>query len=265
MADVYVLAATGARDDGQDLATRIGEALATAALPDGLARVTVSTPAAAMKVSRYTFERGRDGVGFAENQVLRDLHPMVAERLHLWRLANFDLRRLPAADDVYVFHATGRADTDDRRVIALAELRDLTPLRDAAGSVTAIPALEQVLDSCLDALRAATAGLSSAEQPQWNRIVLHVWPVIDLEQDELLSVLRTLAPRTVGTGLEQVGIQGRIRTPDATRDVRLRMAYSAGAGVSFDVTPAPRARLKPLDAYVQQVRRVLAARHRISL
>jgi acetyl/propionyl-CoA carboxylase alpha subunit/acetyl-CoA carboxylase carboxyltransferase component len=261
VADVYVqagsVALSGAPAAGHGLGARIAGALATVALPDGLRRVTVSVPTAPMQMVRSTFER--DGAGFTENQDLRDLHPMVAERLHLWRLADFDLRRLPAPEDVYLFEATARANADDRRLVSLAEVHDLTPLRNAAGSVTAIPALEQVLDSCLDGMRRAIAHLAWPLPPQWNRIVLYAWPDIELDQDELLSVLRTLAPRTDGAGLEQLAIQGRIRGWEGTREVRLRMTRTVATGLTFEVTPSPRAPLKPLDAYAQLV---LRARHR---
>src|ERR1700677_355575 len=253
VADVYVQAGDFAPSGGHDLGVRIAGALAATPLPDGLKRVTVSVPTGVMQVARATFER--DGAGFAENLPLRDLHPMVAERLHLWRLAKFDLRRLPAPEDIYLFEATAHANSADRRPIALAELHDLTPLRDATGTATAIPALEQVLDSCLDGLRAAIAQLALPEPPQWNRITLYAWPDIELDQDELLSVLRVLAPRTDGVGLEQLGIQGRIRRPDGLREVRLRMARSAGTGLTFEVTESPQAPMRPLDAYTQLVMR----------
>ena len=42
---------------------------------------------------------------------------------------------LPAADDVYVFHARGRDNPDDERLFALAEVRDVTTIRDATGTV----------------------------------------------------------------------------------------------------------------------------------
>jgi acetyl/propionyl-CoA carboxylase alpha subunit/acetyl-CoA carboxylase carboxyltransferase component len=251
VADVYVQAGAFASERGDDLGARIAEALAAVSLPDGLRRVTVSIPAGVLQVARATFER--DGAGFAENMVLRNLHPMVAERLHLWRLAEFDLRRLPAPEDVYLFEATAHANPADRRLVALAELHDLTPLRNAAGSVTAIPALEQVLDSCLDGLRSAIARLALPEPPQWNRITLYAWPDIELDPDELLSVLRVLAPRTGGVGLEQLGIQGRIRRQDGFREVRLRMARPAGTGLTFEVTASPAAPMQPLDAYTQHV------------
>ena len=257
VADVYVQTGDAAPAGGHDLGARIAAALTTVALPDGLRRVTVLVPTAARQVARGTFER--DGTGWAENLVLRDLHPMVAERLHLWRLAKFGLRRLAAPDDVYLFEAIAPANADDRRLVALAEVHDLTPLRNVTGSVTAIPALEQVLDSCLDGIRTAMASLASPDPPQWNRIILYAWPDIELDPDELLSVLRGLAPRTGGIGLEQLGIQGRIRGADGPRELRLRLTRSAGTGLTLEVTPSPTEPLQPLDAYTQLVLR--ARRH----
>ena len=250
VADVYLTAGPG-----PDEARRafIAATLAAVPLPAGLRRVTVSVPTAPLRMSRSTFERHGDG--FRENPILRDLHPMIAERLQLWRLSEFSLRRLPAPEDIYLFEATARANPDDRRLVALAEVRDLTPLRDGAGSVTAIPALEQVLDSCLDGMRRAMADFASPDLPQWNRIVLHAWPPIELDRDELLSIVRGLAPRTGDIGLEQVGVQGRIQTPDGLREVRLRMARPPGQGLTFEVTPPPQTPLKPLDGYAQLVMR----------
>jgi acetyl/propionyl-CoA carboxylase alpha subunit/acetyl-CoA carboxylase carboxyltransferase component len=257
VADVYVRTAATAADDGHDLGTRITAALASVTSPDGLRRVTVSIPVTATQVARCTFERGageRDA-GWAENVVLRDLHPMVAERLQLWRLARFSLRRLPAPDDVYLFEAIAPANADDRRLVALAEVHDLIPLRNAAGSATAIPALERVIDSCLDGIRTALAGLAWPDPPQGTRIILYAWPDIDLDAKELLAVLRRLAPRTGGIGLEQLAIQGRIREAGGSREVRLRMNRSVGTSLTFGVTPSPTEPLPPLDAYAQRVMR----------
>ena len=83
---------------------------------------------------------------------------MVAERLGLWRLTNFTLTRLPSPIDVHLFRAVGRNVPDDRRLVVLSDVRDLSVVRDAHGRVRALPQLEHVLDACLDALRAARAG-----------------------------------------------------------------------------------------------------------
>ena len=67
---------------------------------------------------------------------------MIAERLNLWRLSNFKLERLPSAEDIYLFHAVADENPKDERLIALAEVRDLTPARDSAGRVIGYPLLE---------------------------------------------------------------------------------------------------------------------------
>jgi acetyl/propionyl-CoA carboxylase alpha subunit/acetyl-CoA carboxylase carboxyltransferase component len=247
VADVYVMGGTGFLPDGEDLAQRITGALGSVALPDGLWRVTVSVPVSSSHVSRFTFEREVDD--FVENLTLRDLHPMIAERLRLWRLAEFSLRRLASADDVYLFEATSRSNRSDRRLLALAEVRDLTPLLGTTGSVAAYPALDQVLDSCLDGIRRAMADLDGSEPPQWNRIVLHVWPPVDLTQHELRSIVRSIAPRTEGIGLQQIDVQCKLTGPDGIEEVRMKMARSETTGLDVEVTSSPVAPMEPLSSY----------------
>lgn len=242
----------GISDD--DCGLRLAAAVQTAKLPAGVARITFSVIGGTEghRSARFTFEREESN--FAENTALRNLHPMIADRLHLWRLADFHLKRRPAPEDIYLFEATARDNADDRRLIALAEVRDMTPLRDASGAVAAVPALEHVLDSCLDGMRRALSELSEGKGPEWNRIVLYVWPPIDLPRKEWVSIVGALAPRTEGSGLEQVAIQGRMIEPaGTTRELRLRMSRSAGAGISVEVTGPPTERLRPLDSYAQKV------------
>ena len=82
------------------------------------------------------------------------MHPLIAQRLDLTRLVNFELTRLPADENVYLFKAVGRENPDDERFVALGEIRDVHPLRDAAGRVLAVPTVERVLGGCVEAIRA---------------------------------------------------------------------------------------------------------------
>ena len=52
---------------------------------------------------------------------------MMAKRLHLSRLSNFNIERLSSAEDVYLLHAVARDNPKDERLIACAEVRDVTP------------------------------------------------------------------------------------------------------------------------------------------
>ena len=74
------------------------------------------------------------GGGLVEDLLYRNLHPMLAKRLDLWRLANFRLERLASAEDVYLFHGVAHENPKDHRLFALAEVRDLTPVARRAGA-----------------------------------------------------------------------------------------------------------------------------------
>src|SRR4029077_10196424 len=119
--------------------------------------VAVRRPAGDERSAWFTFLPSPQDRRPVEDRTLRGLHPMVAERLRVWRLRNFELTRLPATVDVHLFRAVGRNVPDDKRLIVLSDVRDLTILRDEAGRIRALPQLEQVLDACMDALRTARA------------------------------------------------------------------------------------------------------------
>jgi acetyl/propionyl-CoA carboxylase alpha subunit len=131
-----------------ELVKQIESAVNRGPCPAILERLTVTATtstgtAGGPGVHRFTWERDMPEGGLSprlvENQVLRDLHPLIADRLHLWRLANFDVTRLRSAPHVYLYRCVARDIPTDVRLIALAEVRDLTPLRDLAGDVAALP------------------------------------------------------------------------------------------------------------------------------
>ena len=174
-----------------------------------------------------------------EDRTLRGLHPMVAERLGLWRLSGFELTRLPSPIDVHLFRAVGRNMPEDRRLIVLSDVRDLTVVRDATGRIRSLPQLEHVLDACLDALRAARAADRGDARLDWNRVLLYLWPVVDLPLDELDAVVRMLAPRTEGLGLEQVGVAVPHPGPPDGRAGRAAAADVPAAGRRADRRRSP--------------------------
>ena len=141
---------------------------------------------------------------------------MIARRLQMWRLSNFEIARLPAAGggDVNLFDCTGRDNPSDERLVAVAEVRDLTPIRDERGRAVALPEVESVLVGCLDAIRRARDERPALRRLEWNRVMLYIWPTIDLPLDEVYDIARRLTPLTEGLGLEQVVVSGRLAQPD---------------------------------------------------
>ena len=263
VADVYVTW-SDAPTDLDLLSAGLEADLDAAQLPRPLRRVTLSVTVAPgddadaperPSVEHLTFRRGPDG--FRERRHLRGIHPLVAGRLDLWRYENFELTRLPTGDDgVYLFRAVAREHPDDERLFALAEVRDLTPDRDADGRVVSLPELEQVLATCLDDLRAARAALPPEQRPEWNRVVLNVWPVVQIPIAELEPVVRALAPTTEGLGLEQVAVQAELAQPGGEpREVIVRMSRPPGQGFTMRVGEPPVEPLQPFDATTQKVMR----------
>ena len=64
---------------------------------------------------------------------LQFVHPEMAERLNLWRMSEFALERIASPADVYLFRGVGRTNPKDERLFALAEVRELTIVRDENG------------------------------------------------------------------------------------------------------------------------------------
>ena len=253
--DLYVIAGEAPDADPERSAEKIRALLGR--FPERLERVAVAVrrPEGDERSAWFTFRPSPQDRRPVEDRTLRGLHPMVAERLGLWRLADFELTRLPSPIDVHLFRAVGRNVPDDKRLIALSDVRDLTILRDEAGRIRALPQLEHVLDACMDTLRTARAADRNDARLDWNRVLLYVWPVVHVGLDELDEVVRILAPRSEALGLEQVLVQFRHATvPDEEpSEYMLRMSRPPGAGLTVRVTAPPPAPMRELDAYTQKV------------
>ena len=273
VADLFLARPAGAPADSDALSVRLGAALASAALPELVRRVTLvaSHPVAGTEVLtfRRPDESGErpfwmaegdggpvDPMAFEEDVTFRGLHPMIARRLQMWRLANFEIARLPAVGaDVNLFDATARDNPSDERLIAVAEVRDLTPIRDESGRAVALPEVESVLVGCLDAIRRAREDRPALRRLEWNRVMLYMWPVIDLPLDEVYDIARRLTPLTEGLGLEQVVVSGRLAQPDGSEPVEtvMRLGFEAGRGLNVRLTPQPDTPMQPLDDYTRKL------------
>ena len=87
-----------------------------------------------------------------------------------------------------------------------------------------------------------------------DEVLLYVWPVIDLPLTEFDSVVRLLAPRTDGLGLEQVMVQFRESASTGEPLERmLRLSRPPGQGLTLAVTAPPTEPMRELDAYTQKV------------
>ncbi|TVP69398.1 MAG: fused acetyl/propionyl-CoA carboxylase subunit alpha/methylmalonyl-CoA decarboxylase subunit alpha [Nitriliruptor sp.] len=245
--------------DYDALAEFVGAAFAPLADLEGLEHATATavqrgTPGHAAQLRHVTFRPTGEG-GLEEDRSLRGLQPIIAQRLELWRYEHFDLTRLPAGPGVQLYHAVARSTPSDVRLFAIAEVRTLTPVLDGRGKIERFVELEWAATRVFEAMRSALSTMPARSQPVWNRVILHVWPELELDPDELAHMADALAPSAAGLGLERVDVGCRRRDP-ATGEVRprlLRLARSVDAGFTITETDPPPEPLQPLDEYGQKV------------
>ncbi|HEY2701153.1 MAG TPA: biotin carboxylase N-terminal domain-containing protein [Pseudonocardiaceae bacterium] len=245
-------------DDPDLMAAELREALATRTLPTQLRRITTTVAGRSGAVMHHHFTFRPSSTGITEERLIRGLHPLIAHRMQLERLRRFDLTRLPSFDEeVYLFRCVAPKNPSDERFVAMAQVRDLTPLRDSDGRLVALPAAEDTLAACLNAIRNVQSGRPANKRFDTNRILVYVWPTTDLSGDELNMLAERVLPTTQGAGLEEVMFLARRRDPKTGElsDIAVRIGYDVDAGVKVEVGPRPTGLIEPLDDYRQKVLR----------
>ncbi|MEM9514500.1 MAG: carboxyl transferase domain-containing protein [Actinomycetota bacterium] len=200
-----------------------------------------------------------DGEGrYAEQPLERDLHPMMAKRLELSRLDAFDVRRVSTRDGVYLFHGTAKENRRDERLFAVAEVRDLAAVRDDDGTLLRLPELERVVHDVTGAMRRFQAQRPAHKRLEWNRILLYLWPRLELTSAEIARVVARLAPAVDGLGLQKVQVLARVELPTGRSALRvLEMSNpSGGDDPNVSMHPPSDLAIRPLAPHEQNVVRL---------
>ena len=230
-------------------------------------RVSVAVCAGGSRpVGYYAFRPAADG-GVAEDDLTRGVHPMVGRRLNLWRLRNFDVTRIEAPEDVLLYECVARENPADRRLVALAQVRQLAVVRDEDGRVTGLPHAERAVESCLEAIRRARVARGAAgAKLDMNHVWVHVWPVVEIDESGLAALGNKIRPLTDGAGIEEVLAQGRVAVPGGDPvPVVVRFGAQPGAGVVSTVEQPPTELLAPPRRLRGQGRPVPSPRPRLPL
>jgi acetyl/propionyl-CoA carboxylase alpha subunit/acetyl-CoA carboxylase carboxyltransferase component len=244
--------------DIEALQAEVSEALQAAGFGRPVRRVVVGLAGPGARhisaVAHVTFRQAEGG--FVEDRLYRGLHPMVGKRMNLWRLSEFEIKRLPSPPDIFLFHGVARQNPKDERLFVLAEVRDLTPMRDEAGKLVGLPYFERIYGEALAALRRAQ--LARGSRLYWNRLQFFVWPPMDFEPNELRELVQKLAPATEGLGLEKTLLAGRVTHPKRGELVEKVLAVSnpGQSGVSMEFRAPPDKPMRPLSEYEQKVVRL---------
>jgi acetyl/propionyl-CoA carboxylase alpha subunit/acetyl-CoA carboxylase carboxyltransferase component len=255
VADLYVTWED--QPDADAMALRLGQILADHPLPANVERVTTTVAGTNGAVMHHHFTFRAAGEGLAEDRLIRGLHPQIAQKLQLERLREFDLTRLPSADEeIYLFKAVAHSNPSDERLFALGQVRDLTPLRDNEGRLVALPAVEDTITACLDSIRNIQAKRPRNKRFDTNRIMMYVWPPTELSLDELDALVQRVLPTTAGAGLEEVQFVARQRTTSGElTEIAVRITFDPGHGARLHVDKPSTEPVLPLDDYRQKVLR----------
>ncbi|WLP90823.1 carboxyl transferase domain-containing protein [Gordonia sp. NB41Y] len=255
-ADIY-LSWEDQPDDFDAMAAALGEVIAAAVLPYSVHRVTITVAGADGAFMHHHFTFRPTATGMAEERLIRGLHPYIAQRMQMERLRKFDLTRLPSSDDeeVYLFRCVAKDNPSDDRLIAFAQVRDLSAMRDEDGRVLTLPTAETILASCVDSIRRAQP--LSDRNADTNRIVLYIWPPMDLSVENLDVVAAHIRGTAAGVGLEEVQVIARRRDAETSELSKVSIRFAANPTGSFDAvveepTDEP---IEPVDAYRQKVLR----------
>ncbi|MCW2759788.1 MAG: ATP-grasp protein, partial [Nocardioidaceae bacterium] len=218
-------------------------------------RIAVAVCTPGRPVDYFTFRPSADGV--EEDALVRGMHPMVGRRLDLWRLRDFEVKRLEAPDDVLLYECVARENPADRRLVALAQVRQMAVVRDESGAVVAVPHAERAIENCFEAIRRVrTSRGSSGTKLDTNHVWVHVWPLVTAEVGQLTALQGKITPLSEGVGIEEVTASGRVLGPDGEPvPIVLRFAARPGAGVVSSVEEPATEPLRPLDDYATKVLR----------
>ncbi|MBW0274642.1 fused acetyl/propionyl-CoA carboxylase subuit alpha/methylmalonyl-CoA decarboxylase subunit alpha [Nocardia sp. MH4] len=257
-ADIY-LSWEAQPEDFDAMAAALQEVLGGYQLPQQVHRITATVAGSNGAVMHHHFTFRPSATGMAEERLIRGLHPYIAQRMQMERLRKFDLTRLPSSDDeeVYLFRCVAKGNPSDDRLIAFAQVRDLAALREHDGRLLALPTAESTIATCVDSIRRAQSRRPSAKRLNTNRIVMYIWPPMDVTSEELATIGGHVLPTAVGAGLEEILLIARQRDPQTGEltKVGVRIAIDATGGSQVTVGELTDEPVEPLDEYRQKVLR----------
>ncbi|MEO3787326.1 carboxyl transferase domain-containing protein [Actinocorallia sp. B10E7] len=259
-ADVY-LSWEGQPEDFDAMAAALQEVVSAHPLPEQVRRLTTTVAGSHGAVMHHHFTFRPSTAGMAEERLIRGLHPHIAQRMQLERLRGFDLTRLPSLDEeVYLFRGVARENPSDDRLIAFAQVRDLTALREQDGRLLSLPTAEYSVAACLDSIRRAQAQRPSKTRFNTNRVVVYVWPPSDLTRSELGMLAERILPRAAGAGVEEILFIARERDPQTgeLNKTSMRISFDPTGGTEVTFGEPPTEPVEPLDSYRLKVLRAAA-------
>jgi acetyl/propionyl-CoA carboxylase alpha subunit/acetyl-CoA carboxylase carboxyltransferase component len=196
----------------------------------------------------------RRGGAWSEDTSLRGFHPTASRRLELWRMRHFHVRRVATSGDLHLFHARARENERDERLWAVAEVRDVRPVRDDTGRLVELPNVEHAVLEAFHAIRDQQSRRDARQRLHWNRVTVFLRQPILAARDDLLAIGQRLYGSAHGLGLEKLSLRLTLQesATQLPRDTVVSFTDRTGR-VSLAVAAPHQEPLRVLDDYALKV------------
>ncbi len=181
-----------------------------------------------------------------------DVHPAIAARLELDRLAEFELERIPSPERTLAFRARARTNPRDERVFVRAEV-----LGDREDNDESWPRweFEKVYYEGLRVIREAQSERGRRDRLYRNRLTVYLRTEVPLDGRGVSGIANGLEAPTRRLGLESVNVRTSVIDANTLESRRVEFVISKPGRHRLDVrTREPvTAPILPLTEYEQRV------------
>lgn len=245
-------------DEAPDEATltALSAALRAASGAVALERATLTWDDAAQHHPRHiSWTRAGEGAQLERATLLRDIHPEAARRLDLWRLAEFDLKRLPSDERIFAFYGRAHSNPADEVIFVLAEVQSApNQITEVAEEAEHLLEFEHAYFEAMRVLRAEQSLRPSGRRLEFNRVSFYVRPTLTLSRKDLFEISRPLEASTRGLGIQKIVIKGRVSIEGSpAREQEIIIANPSRNQLQIDFRAPVSHPIRALSPYQQSV------------
>lgn len=211
--------------------------------------------------AQRTLQPGANG-RLEDVEALRGLHPETGKRLALWKLQAFTLHRLESHENLFVFLGRAKENPKDERLFVIGEVKDVPEGEVLGPDSSSLMAFEHAFFEAVLELRQIQARRELRQRLHWNRIVLHVRPVVRASRALLVRVARTLWGHTDDLGLEKIVVHCQLVDPRQAeaqpQPTEIEVANPSGHKIEVRLLPPSEAPVQPASPYELKVMKARA-------
>lgn len=216
--------------------------------------VSLGVSARARRVTYRTWvlKEEDSNLRFLEDRSRLEFGPLQYRELRLYRLTNFQLEYLAGGEEYHLVRGVAKENPKDERIFAFVEVSTTRPEFTSDGRIGRMVAFEHVFMEAIYAFRKEQ--IKRKHRLFWNRIVIHIRPVLDISVPVIQEYAERMAARTLGLGMERLTLYCRFVNGD--RQIREReLLFDNIVGTNFTIRDREPSRrpMEPMDSYVAKV------------